>query len=617
MKRFFKFLVILLSAVVKTDEGLYAQKAGQARMDSLVQELPKAIEDTNKVKLLDGLSFGYKDINPDEGIKYGQLELELATKLKWKYGTGVANNSIGLNYRNKANYAKALEYFFKAINIVEEIGDKKYIAGITSNIGIVYERQNDYPKALEYYFKALKICNETGNKHGIAVVTGNIGNIYFGENDYAKALEYYFIALKIREESGDKNQIAIAVGNIGGVYTKLRDYPRAVEYQQKALKIDEETGNKYGVSEDLANIGAAYIGIAEDTIPGSNPKYGRKRSLHLALEYLQKGLAISKETEAPDVMLELYKNLSAACKLTGDYKKSLEYADNYRAIKDSVFSKENSEKIVKMSMKNEYDRQRLTDSLKTVEKEKISFLKLQRQRSYTIMGVAGIFLLVGFSFFIVKERAKSERERKKSDALLLNILPEEVANELKIKGATQARYFDNVTVLFTDFVNFTKAAEDMSPQDLIDELHWCFKAFDEITGKYNIEKIKTIGDAYLAVCGLPSPDPKHAENIVKAAKEISALMENRLAKLGERTFEVRIGIHSGSVIAGIVGVKKFAFDIWGDTVNTAARMEQNSEAGKINISQTTYELVKDKFTCGYRGEIDAKNKGGMKMYFVT
>jgi class 3 adenylate cyclase/tetratricopeptide (TPR) repeat protein len=209
-------------------------------------------------------------------------------------------------------------------------------------------------------------------------------------------------------------------------------------------------------------------------------------------------------------------------------------------------------------------------------------------------------------------------EKQKSDDLLLNILPGEVADELKISGTTTARHYSNVTVLFTDFANFTQAAEKMSPQGLIDELHTCFKAFDEITGKYGIEKIKTIGDAYLAVCGLPTADPKHAENVVRAATEINVFMANRLAHMGsDLTFSVRIGIHSGSVVAGIVGVKKFAYDIWGDTVNTAARMEQNSEAGKINISEATYELVKGKFNCEYRGEVEAKGKGGMKMYYVS
>jgi adenylate cyclase len=217
---------------------------------------------------------------------------------------------------------------------------------------------------------------------------------------------------------------------------------------------------------------------------------------------------------------------------------------------------------------------------------------------------------------IEKQHDELKVEKKKTDDLLLNILPEEIATELKEKGYSEARMFNDVTVLFTDFVDFTKAGNTMSAQQLVNELHVCFKTFDEIISKYNIEKIKTIGDAYLAVCGLPLTHAQHAEHVANAALEIVQFMAARKQQLKDRTFEVRIGIHSGSVVAGIVGVKKFAYDIWGDTVNTAARMEQNSIAGKINISQATYDLIKNKFECTYRGEINAKNKGELSMYFV-
>ena len=217
----------------------------------------------------------------------------------------------------------------------------------------------------------------------------------------------------------------------------------------------------------------------------------------------------------------------------------------------------------------------------------------------------------------VEERTlELKEEKQKSEDLLLNILPPEVAEELKNKGSAAAKLFDNVTVLFTDFVGFTKISERLSPQKLVDELDACFKVFDGIMDKYKIEKIKTVGDAYLAASGLPVPDAEHAENAVSAATEIIRFMQQRKAELGDKTFEIRIGIHSGSVVAGIVGVKKFAYDIWGDTVNTAARMEQNCEPGRINISETTYELVKDEFPCEYRGEIEAKGKGALKMYYI-
>ena len=207
-------------------------------------------------------------------------------------------------------------------------------------------------------------------------------------------------------------------------------------------------------------------------------------------------------------------------------------------------------------------------------------------------------------------------EKKRSDDLLLNILPEEVAEELKAKGSSEARYFDHVSVLFTDFVNFTNAGERMSPRELVNELDHCFKAFDEICSRYGIEKIKTIGDAYMAVCGLPVAVEDHAAQTVHAALEIRNYIASRKKQFPDTSFHIRIGVHSGSVVAGIVGVKKFAYDIWGDTVNTAARMEQSGEPGMVNISGTTYELIKDKFQCNFRGQITAKNKGPMDMYFV-
>ncbi len=253
--------------------------------------------------------------------------------------------------------------------------------------------------------------------------------------------------------------------------------------------------------------------------------------------------------------------------------------------------------------------------------------KQRQQKRYFIIGLLIALLIAGFIFrslrlsdkqnrIIGEQKEIADKQRQRSEELLLNILPSEVAEELKVKGKANAKLFEDVTVLYTDFKDFTIFTEKVAPQALVTELDNCFNAFDEITSKYNIEKIKTVGDAYLAVCGLPVPNVKHAENVVNAAIDIREFMLRRRSELNDKTLEIRIGIHSGSVVAGIVGVKKFAYDIWGDAVNTAARLEQNSEAGKINISQTTYDLVKDKFDCQYRGEIEAKNKGKLRMYFV-
>ncbi|MFN0176847.1 MAG: adenylate/guanylate cyclase domain-containing protein [Saprospiraceae bacterium] len=251
-----------------------------------------------------------------------------------------------------------------------------------------------------------------------------------------------------------------------------------------------------------------------------------------------------------------------------------------------------------------------------------------RKFNYAIMGV--LFLLAAgatLSFVrarmntrILQEKNKTIREEQvRSENLLLNILPSLVAEELKKKGRTTARYFEDVSVLFADFVGFSQIAEQLTPQQLVSELDTCFQKFDDIIAQYDLEKIKTIGDAYMCAGGLPNGGGAQLHNMVSAAKDMQAwLLEWNAGrdKEGLPRFDARIGIHRGPVVAGVVGSKKFAFDIWGDTVNIAARVEQAGEGGRINISGEAFKVVKDAFPCHYRGKISAKNKGEIDMYFV-
>lgn len=251
-----------------------------------------------------------------------------------------------------------------------------------------------------------------------------------------------------------------------------------------------------------------------------------------------------------------------------------------------------------------------------------------RNFNYAIMGVL-LLLAVGslFSFIrarqntrVLEEKNKTIREeQERSENLLLNILPTLVADELKKKGRTKARYFEDVSVLFADFVGFSKIAEQVTPQQLVSELDTCFQKFDDIIAHYDLEKIKTIGDAYMCAGGVPDGGGAQLPDMVSAAIAMQTWLGEWNAdrdKEGLPRFDARIGIHRGPVVAGVVGSKKFAFDIWGDTVNIAARVEQAGEGGRINISGEAYELVKDLFPCHYRGKISAKNKGDIDMYFV-
>ncbi len=221
--------------------------------------------------------------------------------------------------------------------------------------------------------------------------------------------------------------------------------------------------------------------------------------------------------------------------------------------------------------------------------------------------------------FIRKTKEIIEKERDRSESLLLNILPVETAAELKKYGKVEAKKFDSVTVLFTDFKGFTHYAENLDPKELIERVGFYFSKFDDIMEKYGLEKIKTIGDAYMCAGGIPFPTKDHALKMVRASFEILEFVEEtkKNATREQIHFDIRVGINTGAIVAGVVGTKKFSYDIWGDTVNVASRMESMSEPGKINISKSTYELVKSDFDCEYRGEIEAKNRGKVKMYFVN
>jgi class 3 adenylate cyclase len=210
-----------------------------------------------------------------------------------------------------------------------------------------------------------------------------------------------------------------------------------------------------------------------------------------------------------------------------------------------------------------------------------------------------------------------EEEKNRSQKLLLNILPKKTAAELINKGKVKAKKFDSVSVMFTDFKDFTGFSTNLSPDELVNSVDFYYSKFDEIIEKYGLEKIKTIGDSYMCAGGLPFATEDHAEKVILAAFEITEFMESsRKIKDNQIShFDIRIGINSGPVVAGVVGKTKFAYDIWGDTVNVASRMESNSESGMINISENTYILIKDRFDCEFRGKIKVKNRGIMKMYF--
>jgi len=263
-----------------------------------------------------------------------------------------------------------------------------------------------------------------------------------------------------------------------------------------------------------------------------------------------------------------------------------------------------------------------TAALLVLEQLRPGWFSLYANDRERFIDISGNLLFVQvFTGILVQVLSQNlNQERRKSDRLLRSVLPAVIADELKQTDRVQPVDYEHASVLFTDFVGFTQIAESFTPQQLIEELDFCFGEFDRIAKKHNLEKIKTIGDAYMAVGGVPVANQTHAVDCVLAALEIEQLVSALREKEMRRSrpyWQIRIGIHSGDLVAGVVGREKFSYDVWGDTVNTASRLESSAVAGRINISGATYELVKHFFDCEFRGKVAAKNKGEIDMYFVN
>jgi class 3 adenylate cyclase len=397
---------------------------------------------------------------------------------------------------------------------------------------------------------------------------------------------------------------------ISGVYFKKKNYDTAIYLLKKVNTYFESIGEKRISSESLGMMADIYL-IKSENDPKS--KYLDSAQICADLS-LQKCLEIEYQIQ----LLKCYNLNYSINKKKGISKKAMDYLEKYVTINDILYGKNARSKLVGIAIKQR-------DEI-AVAQLKLKDAQVLRQRIYSYAALAGIGLTALLLFFVYrnsKNQKKSTaiiiKEKQRSEELLLNILPSEMVEELKANGTTKAKAFTMVTVMFTDFKDFTTVSEKVSAELLVAEIHHCFSTFDRIIQKYKIEKIKTIGDSYMCASGLPVSNYTHAKDMVNAAFEIRNFMLERKKEKeanDEIPFELRIGIHTGPVVAGIVGIKKFAYDIWGDTVNLAARMEQNCDAGKINISGSTYELVKEKFKCEHRGKIQAKNKGEIDMYFV-
>lgn len=612
MKKILSLVIVLLLANISS----YAQKQGPELIDSLIHELSKAKADTIKVQYMSQISFAYSNINPDSGLIFGNRALDLAKKIKWEKGIGNAYYFRGSNYISLSKLPEGLDDYFNAMRYFENLGDSNKLAGALSNIGVIYGYQQKKDKALEYFLKALEVIRKVKPRSNFeAAHLGNIGITYFDKYEYAKALDYNMQALSILKELNNVEMLPSNLISIASIYLETKDNLNALHYAKQAFDLATEIGNENVLAQYYYVKGNAILRIvAQNSQQLLDSMYDGSKELALKDARANLDTALTKLIELGDKiqLASLYRSFVELEEFQGNYQKAFYYLKLNKTIDDSLFTADNNDKIMQSAMQYEFDKKEATAKLEQEKKDAI-------QRNIRNSIAAGLIGTLVFLIVVYRQRNKISKARKRSDELLLNILPEEVAEELKEKGSADAKLIEEVTVLFTDFKGFTQLSEKLSPKELVAEINECFSAFDHIMQKHGVEKIKTIGDAYMAAGGLPTANATHANDVVLSAMEIQQFMHEHKAKreaAGQLFFEIRIGVHTGPVVAGIVGVKKFAYDIWGDTVNTASRMESSGEAGKVNISESTYELVRDRFNCTHRGKIQAKGKGEIDMYFV-
>ncbi len=543
----------------------------------------------------------------------------------------------GALYAQKELTAKTIE-FLELAKQKEVQGDKRQASYYLNEAASQEWERKNYPAAVQFYTRSLTLNEQLNNENGMNGIYNNLGMIYHDMQQYEKALDFFKKNLVGRRAGKDKVSIISSLINISVVHNNLERYAESVQYLQEALAMAREMGDseqmrscygmlaetyeKMGKTKDMLHYFDLYKSFHEK-VQGDKTK-AQKNELDNA-KLIAHTLELEKrnsELELERKEFEIRKKDETINSQTQRQTRLLHSLDKNQLIirylqRDSV-AKANEVRLQNQHLKD-------VNAKNEAQRQKSRLIQMM-----LIVGLSTLAILIGFLFFRYSEKKKTNRqlayqkaeieaERQKADKLLFSILPAETAKELKETGQATPKFYEKVTVLFTDFQGFTEIAGKMKPQQIVSDLNFCFSGFDEICQEYGLEKIKTIGDAYMCAGGIPIQDDNNPIQVVKAAKAMLEFMKQwaMMKEIqGEPAWHLRIGIHTGSVVAGVIGSYKFVYDIWGDTVNLANRMESAGEAERINISEATYQCVKEYFDCTYRGKVPAKGKGEIDMYFV-
>ena len=477
-------------------------------------------------------------------------------------------------------------------------------------------------EAADYAHRASMLASELGEKRREAEAISLSAEGLYRRRNYVESANRFNYAWNTARNYGLYDVALSSMGRLQDIALKQNDLKEALKWSQETVNyLKNNTGRSSSSGDALRKIEEKLIAVeAENRALRDQLAQLSGQSQNLETTYQEQIKQVEAKTQQ-----ELSKREEAITQISQEKLRADSLVKTKAQLLETMTAAQMVDSIVRARQEREIEAQKAR-----IAQAELAEQKFESSRNVFIMLIAFAVVLIGLFFAGYQNKRKTandlatknkliEEEQKRSDELLLNILPPAIAQELKTKNKVAAQKYDQATVMFVDFTGFTKLSELLSPEDLVAELDYCFTNFDRIISQYRIEKIKTVGDAYICASGLSDKNASPAD-MVKAALEIQDFLQHLKAQhmnQGLPYFEARVGIHTGPVVAGVVGEKKFAYDIWGDTVNIAARMEETCEPGRVNVSDDTYWKSKYDFEWQNRGKIAAKNKGMMDMYYVT
>lgn len=615
-----------------------------------------------------------------KALEYLLQAADLYEHLRHKEGLGAVYNSIGEIHRGMANFSRALEYYDRSLRLKRQDGNRWGAALTLKNMMATFVLLKDTTRALDYHRQCIELCRQTGDSSLMASAYYDLGDLYRNLKRYHQAVDYHLKALEIREIQNHNREIIMTLRGLGQDFEEAGQFYDALQYQEKALNLAQHQGDSALFSSSYLRLGNIYRALGnpaqaklyllraltnaerfqqfenvrriyETLIPlyehlaekdSAYTLYKRYAALKdiIALEERKRGvletqIVYDAERKEQEIALLQRDNAITSLELRRrqmdiqQQQQQMRFLEQERTLqhytlaqKRSEAEKRERENALLLSEKNAQNAQ--------LERSEAEAARQRVLRNSLIVGLFTALLLVVLLLNRYRLQQRSEKllqeknteieaQRERADLLLHSILPLPIARRMIRGEQSIADYYDNVTVLFADIAGFTTLANQQQPHELVAFLDTLFSHFDQKALDYGLEKIKTIGDSYMLVGGLPSPVPDHCERVAGFALDILDLVQQPIVFQGIKstTVQIRIGIHTGAVVAGIIGKHKFAYDLWGDAVNTASRMESHAEPGTIHCTEEVFHHLQHTFRFIDRGFVEIKDKGLMHTYYLT